>query len=270
MDGPRVFLPGASRTNVDTVALTAPSASSGRLVIRNVNGRTTVRAGNAADVQVSATRRTVPGLTSPEVRLLESGGVLTLEAVGATNLVFGIPSSQVDYAVDVPPGTEIEIQGVSGAVDVSGVNAPVSVTTVSGPVGLQSIGASATVRTTSGDVRANDLRGALNVSTISGRVRLVDVDHVATATTVSGDLTIEGRVTEGGAIRTTSGDVDARLADNSDIRVVVTTISGDISVRSLSFPDRRQDRRSFSGTLGSGGEQLTINTASGDVVLAAR
>jgi len=67
---------------------------------------------------------------------------------------------------------------------------------------------------------------------------------------------VVGLFTDAARIQTSSG--------------AVTTSSGDIRVRDLALTNQHQERRRLTGSLGMGAGTLTIQTSSGDVLLAAQ
>jgi hypothetical protein len=264
---PQLGLPGfGGAALTETATLTAPIAAGETLRINNPNGRTVVRAGDGAEVRVVATKHYASG-PPPEVRLSPGPGGLVLEWSTPGPVTFG--RTRVDYVVEAPAATPVTIESASGDVEVAGLTGAVQVATASGDVALASLSGPVTVRTISGDQRLTDVTGELRISTTSGGVQGAGLVHLREATSISGDLRLSGVFTDTATIKTTSGDVMVRFAPASAARIEVTTVSGDIRASGLALTDQRQTSRSLSGMLGTGGGLLRIETVSGGVSLAA-
>lgn len=264
----RIGLPWLGAAQTDTVTLSAPLGSGQLLRTVNTSGRTTIRAGGAGAVRVTAVRHFWSSDQRPDVRLAPSGDALVLETVRPERTFFG-GAPWADYDVEVPPGTTVEVRTTSGDVAVRGLSGNVQVQSSSGDVTLNEIAGSAEVRTSSGDVALNAVRGELRVQTTSGSVRGANLERPREVATSSGAVTLEGTFAADARITTTSGDVELRFAPASSVRLDVATTSGELALRGLALTDQRQERRSLSGTLGAGAGLLTVRTTSGDVTLAA-
>lgn len=141
----------------------------------------------------------------------------------------------VKFVVQLAAGVKIDVGSVSGDVDIRGAAAPVSVNTVSGDL---------TVETASWPV---------NLSTVSGDIT------AATGTPGTGSS----------EIKTVSGDVTLGLPDHPNVTVSAHTVTGDIS-DDFAIPvnsEKYGPSHSMSGTIGSGGGVLNLNTVSGDIAL---
>jgi hypothetical protein len=223
------FLPFGAPPIVDTVRLEAALPAGGRLEIGNSSGRTSVRVGAANTVRVVATRRYSD--QPPEVQFTPADRGLRLGFTGGRGgFPFGRGAS-VDFEVEVPATVELSVRSSSGSVVVEGVT---------GPLELQ---------TSSGDIQATGL------------------ERLRQAQSSSGDVELSGVFREDARIQTSSGSVEVRFHPDSSTRLDVRTSSGPIRVPGLFLSDTREERRSLSGTLGTGSGSLTIQTSSGGVTL---
>ena len=179
----------AAAGQTEELVRTIPMEPGGRLTLSNISGVTTVTGVDGDDLTIRATKRLVgrgraESLDRVEIEIVERGNRVdvepryrrrsVLESLG--NLLGGGSGSvAVDYVVDVPRGTRVAIESVSGDVTVEGVDGETSVEVVSG------------------DVRLASLAKLVEVESVSGRVRITDVssDERMTAETVSGRLDIE-------------------------------------------------------------------------------
>jgi DUF4097 and DUF4098 domain-containing protein YvlB len=214
-------------------------------------------------------------------------------------------SPYAELRIALPGGVSAEANLVSGDMSVAGVRSDVELTTVSGDIEAENTAGALTVRTTSGEVRLSEHMGGLDVETVSGdvyadgalaapRVKTVsgdvELDGVSGAVelrsisgdlslrdaerstlnveSTSGDVSFAGTLAGGASSRigNISGDVDVELASPRDLRLAVTTASGDLE-SDLDLREARRERRELSGVLGDGTTGLTISTTSGDVAV---
>ena len=209
----------------------------------------------------------------------------------------------VSLRVAVPANTRIEAAVVSGDIAVTGVRGDLSLRTLSGDVRAEGVSGDLRVSSTSGDVRIRDHRGPLAAETTSGKISASGTISGARLSTVSGDIELEGGsddltartisgaiavrtgarvhltldstsgdiVFEGplapnsaSVINTISGNVRMGLTDLADLRLEVSTTSGELS-SDLPLADHAPERRRLSAVIGPGTANLTITTTSGDV-----
>lgn len=193
------------------------------------------------------------------------------------------------YELSVPIGTEVRASTVSGNVAVRGVAGEVTAKSVSGDVEVRDAGSRVELESVSGDITGSKLNGRIRVHTVSGDVELKDIDGEVTGKSVSGSLeasgalgnlefeSVSGDVTFVGDLKanasfranTHSGDVQLTLPATLNANVEVQTFSGDfrtdfpITVQ----PGANTRGRRMSGTIGSGGGRISLETFSGDVHL---
>ena len=149
---------------------------------------------------------------------------------------------------------KIEIESVSGEVDVKGCNLEddFKASAVSGSVSAEKITAEdIVISTTSGTITLSDTNAKdTNLNTISGDVRLnsfsassVDID------TTSGSITLDAFESKDTDISTVSGDIYGTL--KGDYNVSFDTVSGDSDIAKSV----------------SGGNRFEVDTTSGDLTL---
>jgi hypothetical protein len=240
-----------------------------------------------------------------QVIVTEQGDTLAIEVRRPSFSGIG-RSPYAELRVALPAGVAAEATLVSGDVRAEAVQGDLRLTTVSGAVDAQDTAGSLTVRTTSGDVQLAEHRGALDVettsgdiaaggalerthvSTISGDVRLDGTSGPVEARSISGDLSVreardsslkvestsgdvafEGALADGApsAISNISGDVELRLSRPNDLRLDLSTLSGDLRA-DLPLRDVAQDRRSLRGSLGAGATAVSVSTTSGDITVS--
>jgi DUF4097 and DUF4098 domain-containing protein YvlB len=133
--------------------------------------------------------------------------------------------------------------------------------TVSVPTGAVFVG-----RNVNGDVVATDLEANAFVSTVNGNVDLTTLG-LGTASTVNGDVTAEIGMAAWDrdlAFTTVNGNVTARVPAETDAEAQLATVNGAVS---SDFTLDQISEHNLHGTLGNGGNQLTLSAVNGNVTL---
>ena len=132
------------------------------------------------------------------------------------------------------------------------------------PVGVTFVG-----RTVNGSVDGESLNGDAQGHTVNGSVRL-STTGTAEGNTVNGSLTLTmGRADwrQGAKFSTVNGGITLHLPSfvNADVRA--STLNGTIESDFPITVTGRMDRRHVEGTIGGGGQPLTVSTVNGSVKL---
>lgn len=214
--------------------------------IRNVNGRIDARPASGSQVEIVAEKkgkRDDPATVRIEV-VEHAGGVVVCalyedeRAVCRPDEYRGKSEDsdvKVDFAVRVPRGVHVDASTVNGGVDVDGVPGDARVQTVNGSI---EVSASGTVeaKSVNGSIEARggsaSWSGALDFETVNGSITLTLPDGVGAD--VSGK-TVNGSFT-------------------SDFGVTIEA-------------GRPWGPKRFSGTIGSGGGELRLETVNGAIAL---
>ena len=211
-------------------------------------------------------------------------------------------TASVDYTVTVPREASVMLKSISGAVKVTNVNGELRAESVSGSIVTTAARKLRTLKSISGDVEISDSQSDdLTAGTVSGsviirnvktrmvelqsvsgdlRVTDVDADH-AEMKTVSGNVEYAGRLSRSGRyqFQSHSGNVRITPMGAANFSIEATTFSGDVrtdfpltlqgSPQSFArgFQGRRQNQ-SVRGTVGSGGAMITMQSFSGNIVIA--
>jgi hypothetical protein len=170
-----------------------------------------------------------------------------------------------DLDIDLPVAASVVVEGASADLDIQGLRGDQRYRTASGDVDVRDGGGRLTIDAVSGDV---DIIAAVPAQvvarTVSGDLALrAGAIDALRATTTSGDLRIAGRFAGAGpfAIETVSGD--AILAPVEGLRILVTTITGDVRTEDGARAEGPRGRRTV--VIGSGGPDLTFRSTSGDL-----
>jgi hypothetical protein len=208
----------------------------------------------------------------------------------------------IDYKIEVPHDTEINVTAVSGSQTIQNVRGPVTaqgasgsvridrverdtrINSVSGSIEVSDIGddvrassasGEVTVSNSKGDVRANSLSGSVHVTTPGGRVDTdsasgsIEIDGAKSdvkAHNVSGELNIHGDPGDRGYwdLKTVSGGVQVHVPSNSNFRFAAEAISGEIQT-DIPIVIEEQGKHSLRAHIGNGGGRIEVHTVSGEI-----
>ena len=224
-------LPTLAATPIDQ---TRPLSPDGSLRIENLKGEVVVRTWDRPQVHVTGSL----GEGVEKLEIGPGGDSLDIEVKyprGGGGWFGGSKSEPSRIEVRMPAGASLVVDVVSATVDIDGLAGPrLVVDSVSGDVRLRSTRA-AEARF---DLVSGDLEGELDSGDIA-------VD------TVSGDVRLSGRGGGELGVDSVSGDTDLQF--DSLRRVVMDTVSGNLSLRTALAPSGR-----ISADTVSGGVQLRL------------
>ena len=127
-------------------------------------------------------------------------------------------------------------------------------------------------RTVNGCIEADGLPADADAHTVNGTIRITAAG-IARAVTVNGNIeVVMGRASWTGELRfeTTNGSITASFPGDFSAHVSASTVNGDIET---DFPLEVRGRfgpRRVSGTIGSGGRDLSLNTVNGSISIRRR
>jgi Putative adhesin len=236
----------------------------------------------AGSVAVLATAGTpsldVTSIEGDPLLVTYEGGVLTIahENLSWEGLLKWLRPQRhsATVTVTVPKKCQTQVGVVTATAVMSGTGTRTSVKSVSGGITLDGVTGDVEANTVSGALEAQGINGRLNFRTVSGDLTLAEgwLERLD-ANMVSGDVTadIDLDPLGGMQVTTVSGEVTLRLPAESDARVNLHSMSGDVrsefaELRRTSAPASR----SVSGSLGAGSGHVSVNTMSGRVMLLRR
>lgn len=208
----------------------------------------------------------------------------------------------IDYKIEVPHDTEINVTAVSGSQTIQNVRGPVTaqgssgairidhverdtrINSVSGSIEVSDIGddvrassasGEVTVSNSKGDVRANSLSGSVHVTKPGGRVDTdsasgsIEIDGANSdvkAHNVSGEVKVHGDPGDHGYwdLKTVSGGVQVYVPPNSNFRFAAEAISGEIKT-DIPIVIEEQGKHSLRAHIGNGGGRVEVHTVSGGI-----
>lgn len=290
------FLFGGGPTDTHLYLPAAPSQIELALGAGNVD----IVVGESDEFEITADYR---GNWRGEVlRYSESSDSLTVNN-DARLPFFGIcfGSCELKYHVSLPADSQLVLHTTSGDIVVNGsLDNPEIVSTsgnirledaehgarlssMSGNIVLEQVAGTVALKTISGDIDLSDGRitdshvestsgeielygvvGELQVSTTSGDIKVKGIEQgQVDLRSISGEVCAEGEFAGTSVLESTSGKIELRLAEGSNITINAETLSGDIDAPDL---DRQQaSRRELHGQLGDGSATVNLSTTSGDI-----
>lgn len=179
---------------------------------------------------------------------------------------------KVDVSVMVPVRTPATLNVVSGSVVVSSLRAGVRVDATSARVTLLGLDGRVTAKVISGSVEALTLDGEVDLETVSGEIVVADsTARKVHARAISGSITCDldnPPADTDVRLDTVSGEITARLREDSDLRVHLNATSGRVI---SAFPGLdRVGRSTVVGQLGAGTGRVAANATSGTITLLRR
>ncbi len=124
-------------------------------------------------------------------------------------------------------------------------------------------------RTVNGSIAAESLGADAEAHTVNGSVR-VSTNGVATGSTVNGSLNLAmGRVDwpSGAKLSTVNGGITLRLPSTLNADLSASTVNGAINSEFPITVTGTITRRRLQGTIGNGGQHLTVSTVNGSIRL---
>jgi hypothetical protein len=211
---------------------------------------------------------------------------------------FGFASS-VDFELTVPRGFNLNLEGVALAVDISGSEGEVEVTTVHGPIRLEGGRGSIVLESVNGPVHVEGAQGEIEVVGIAGGVTFLNCEGDIYAESVGGDLILEGITSSdvevasvGGTLRydgtiedggsynfgSHGGSIWLTLPPSINARIEALTLAGDIEIDYPGAPTEAVrsggihglHEKEFSFEIGTGSARIEIESFGGQIHIQRR
>jgi hypothetical protein len=159
-----------------------------------------------------------------------------------------------------------------GSIHLRHVTGNARVNTSGGSIEGDNLGGTLDARTSGGSIRFEDVRGDLLAHTSGGSIRIGAAGGRVDARTSGGDVEVnfaKGNA-RGGEVETSGGGVRVALDPSVSLNVEASASSGSVST---DLPIQMSGRISTShihGTIGSGGEMLSLHSDGGPIRIEAR
>jgi hypothetical protein len=247
-----------------------------RLSIENISGSVVVRGSEALDdqvVSIQAVKRGIacsPERTRVEIRQESESEISIRTRYDEMDLLpsffgFNRPCS-VDYHIQVPHQTSLEVDCISATIFVEGLEGQVRLKSVSGEISVHSLTGEMRLNTVSGDVVGHALNGPLRVETVSGEVRISGSRLPSMeGNSVSGSFTVETPLLQGPyRYKTISGSVQMLVDAITPCTIDLSSLSGKLDTNLPSTHAKLSQGRKHLEVMG-GGTPVFLSSTSGTI-----
>jgi len=182
-----------------------------------------------------------------------------------------IKNARVDYQIWIPEATNVQLESVSGTIQMGDHLNRVYAKTVSGNIKLNNIKGNVEIKTVSGKVSARQIKGDIRASSVSGNLTFRDSEgNFSSLHSTSGDIEAELAAIDEDAssmsLTTVSGDITLYLPDDASFDLDIKTVSGEISTKFKVLVESIK-KNQLRGEVGTGGINIELRTISGDISL---
>jgi hypothetical protein len=170
-----------------------------------------------------------------------------------------------DLEIDVPRRATVVLDGTSTEIEADGLAGEQRYRTVSGDIALRAVSGRIRIEAISGDIDITaGGEASLAAHTVSGDLdlRAATLTAIEVATT-SGDLKVAGRLAGPGPFRVETVSGDGLLAPVGDLRIEMTTVTGDLRSEIGGTSGGGRGRRSL--VVGAHGPLVSFRSMSGDL-----
>jgi DUF4097 and DUF4098 domain-containing protein YvlB len=274
--------------------------ANGSLFLNNISGDIEIKAGSGNEIRIEALKHGKGSSDEDARRQLQNINVTMNEVSGRVEIktyhAGRTNRGWVDFTILVPASTHVEVQSVSGDLQLHGLKGELRAETASGDVTGSGLGRVSSLKTLSGSLRINGVEsdGNVSLSAVSGEVtvenlkaRSVDANSVSGDVTlkgcacnrvhlesVSGDLKYVGQIDKAGRyeIKTHSGGIQLAVPASAGFEVEANSFSGDIRfdppITSILSQGRGHGMGQLAhGVVGSGGASVELSSFSGDILV---
>lgn len=245
---------GAALDETQALALAGVEAVEIRTVSEDIHVRES--SGDSIQVRLHGTVGSTDARAVPHLSAQRQGNMADIRVDRERSVEVGLNWNHLVLEVSIP-------KGYPGRLSITTVSADIEVS--------DRLLTELSIETTSGDVRIAGVRGAaVSLRTTSGTLRAEYIEAEQTQlSSVSGDINV-GRLTGSLRARSTSGEIAVGLPADAGFRLDARSVSGRVT---CAFPIQLSDgsderaRHGLVGEVGSGRDQISIVTVSGDIAL---
>jgi hypothetical protein len=264
--------------------LTHRIGTNGRLSIKSISGTLRVRGVEGEEARLTVRYRIRATDQYAAERALDTGRVIVDRGPGSlevetperrlsTGLAWLFAGARVgaDFTVDVPWGTKVRYETMSGSIEAMSLVGDQKYRTVSGDIRLWSLGGVVEAGSVSGSISLDDGGDVrLRANTISGGIRVrARRFYGLTLSSTSGSIAVIGALDASGDHRAESISGSVVLTPLSGVTAELRAVSGSI----VSDVEHRLDgaRGHWRSVVGDGSAHFLVNSTSGSLrIMAAR
>ena len=244
-----------------------------RISLTNLKGQILVRGWEKAQIHV------VYSLASPlqEVDseiLPDSGPAEKVHfSIHELDLASAADHPAIDYTLDVPVGSRLEIRNPQGKVRVEGIQGDASIESVGGDILVSDYAGHLSVRSVGGNIEVRHPSGHVEASSITGNLHFVAPSTTKLrGTTTSGHILFEGDFMDRGdyMLSAYSGDVEVVCPPSASYELRAKTVKGKV-INTLSMTHRHRSAspqssaNSLLGTHNTGKATVELTSFSGTI-----
>jgi DUF4097 and DUF4098 domain-containing protein YvlB len=176
----------------------------------------------------------------------------------------------IDYTLEVPEGSDLEIRNSEGEIKVERIRGDASIDSVGGKIAVSNVSGHLAVRSIGGDIEVVRSAGRVEANSVNGNLRFVSpAGSQLRASTTSGKIFYEGDFLPGGNYHFSdySGDMDILTLPSASFDLSAKTVRGKV----VADPEVSVKPRRRSGSPLYGGNSLfgAHNTGAASVELTS-
>lgn len=248
-----------------------PSSATPRVILTNENGFVEVRGIAKNEVHIIAIKH------SPNVEVdTESVGNRLRFDTHIFDPAMRMLDRMVDYTLEVPERTSLEVHNISGRIKVDGVSGSVNIDALNATIELNNINGNMILRSVSGNMQIAHSSGRIEADSITGDLRFVDLQcQSIDASTTSGNIVYDGNFYDNGryALSNYSGTIDVIAVPNSSFELDARSVKGSVQSE---FPLQARQHYNFNpqvmkqsllGVYNDGAASVHLSSFSGKITI---
>lgn len=231
---------------------TVDFVTNGTVNVNNVNGKIFVESWDRNEVHIyayikvksSSGRRAEEFMEKVEIKVDRDGDELYIQPEHPKNqgteffkLLFGArnPSVQVDFTIQVPGNSLVDINSVNGSVEAIG------------------IGGKTKLKTVNGNVAAKQMHCPVDANTTNGGIH-VEIE--------------DGKLSDDIRLRTVNGSISMSLPKTTAANLALSTVNGSIHTDFPLTLEGDWSKKNVNGTINGGGCKISLGTVNGSISIS--
>lgn len=183
-----------------------------------------------------------------------------------------VKNARVEYQIWIPKTCTVELESVSGSIQMADHLNRVYAKTVSGSIKLNNIMGNVELKAVSGNISAAKISGEIRAGSVSGSLIFRDCkgsfpDLHSTSGSIVAELAAIDEDASDMSLNTVSGDINLKLPGDASFGLDIKTVSGEISTKFKVLVESVK-KNQLQGEVGVGGINIELRTISGDISLA--
>lgn len=273
--------------NDDSWSLRERLESGDRLRLSSPNGAITIRQGSGSDVEIRAEKTADRGASMSDIGFIvkkqDEGLVVCAvydddddcdmdrgyrQGRNRSRDSWNRQRARASFTVTIPAGVLVNAATGNGDVTINGAGSEVRATTGNGRVLVSGTTGRVTATTGNGRVTVEGARGPVEATTGNGDVSVTTSNGPVTARSGNGDIEVSMERIDRAApmsFSTGSGRIVLSVPANFGAEMDASSGNGDVTSDIPIRVEGRIERRRLRGTLGGGGERLSLSTGNGDI-----